>query len=121
MNACIMALRRATVALLIAGSLLLAASTAANAQGKGRGGRVSPGARQKAEKSETPRPPKPAKPAKPMSPGKERHRARKACIKDCKRAHKQAILACRGETGSARAACERAANQAHRNCMHGCR
>ena len=128
------ALKRGGASVLLGAMLLLGGATVAAAQGKGKGAKLSPpGGRHETVESLT-RPAKPIKPEpklrhlKPYPPkpkpyklqDKERHRARKNCVKDCKRAHKDAIRACRGRTGRDRAACERAANAAHRNCVRGC-
>jgi len=138
-------LKRAVITLLIAVGLLSAGISTANAQGKGRGRVVSPGGRPEivvpvqrperpmraemakpvprpkpAKVAKAAKPPKPTKPAKPAKPARAHKMAHKRCVKDCNRAHKAAIGACRGRTGADRAACERAANDAHRNCVQGC-
>jgi hypothetical protein len=113
------ALNRAAGPVLLGAILLLGGATVATAQGKGKGpGKIGPpGGRPEIVQ----RPARPAKPAKPpkLVPN-NRHRDHKRCVKDCNRAHKNAIRACRGERGRTRAACERAANQAHRRCVQGC-
>jgi len=133
------ALNRAAGSVLLGAILLFGGATVATAQGKGKGaGKIGPpGGRPEivqppsrparpvtpARSSPPSKPNKPpkAKPAKPPKPvPNNRHRDHKRCVKDCNRAHKNAIRACRGERGRTRAACERAANQAHRNCVRGC-
>src|SRR5207253_11123264 len=143
------AVNRAILMLVVIVELAFVGTAAINAQGKGRAKGTSAGPPrpevnrvqvEKPAKPATPplrlkpqpppkpkparpKPPKPRKPIKPFNPSrhdKGRHGAHKRCVKDCNRAHENAIRACRGERGPARAACERAANQTHRNCVRGC-
>jgi hypothetical protein len=130
------ALNRGAGSVLLGAILLLGGAAVATAQGKGKGSaKVSPpGGRheiarplERPAKPETPMRPSPlpkpnnplkAKLAKPVP--KDRHREHKRCVKNCRRAHKDLIRACRGRTGADRAACERAANGAHRRCVQRC-